>query len=201
LKITEQLNYKAGGNSLNTAKNKMKNLGVTKFAKLASERLIKAEAKINQNIANDAVVIEGILLEVFTNENPFLGETKNKIFFTYSNHYRGNSGMQVSIGSLHHPHVNGRNDLGYIKGVATDLDGYVKLRPLFTLPDRYNTLYLYAPKFRASKNKETYVNQVEDIIKDFEAKLKSLDESRVEKANEILKAKTGLSLIDYIKNI
>jgi hypothetical protein len=200
LKITEQLNHKAGGNSLNAAKNKMKNLKVNQFAKKASEELIKIEARINQDIANDAVVIEGILLEVFTNENPFLGETKNKVFFTYSNHYRGNSGTGMSIGRLNHPHVN-YEDRGYIKGVATDLDGYVKLRSLFSFCERYNPLYLYAPNFRASKNKETYVKQVKDIIEDFAAKLKSLEESRIKKANEILKAKTDLSLKYYIKNI
>lgn len=178
----------------------MTTLKVKQFAKKASEELIKIEARINQDIINDATAIESILLEVFTNENPFFGETKNKVFFTYSNHYRGNSGVWMSIGSVNHPHVN-YEDRGYIKGVATDLEGYIKLRSLITVCEYYNPLYLYAPKFRASKNKESYVKLVNEITLDFAAKLKVMAENRVEKANEILKAKTDLSLKYYIRNI
>lgn len=178
----------------------MTNLKIKSFAKKASEELAKIEARSMEQMAKDAAKIDTILLEIFTNENTYQGEEKNKIFFTYSNHYRGNSGTWMSVGELNHPH-NNYEDRGYIKGVATDLDGYVKLKSLLTVCENYNPIYLYEPKFRASKNKDGYVKLVDDIKAEFAAKLKTLAENRVKKANEILKAKTDLSLKYYIKNI
>ncbi len=178
----------------------MKNAKITSFAKKASEEIVKIEAKINLEIEANATAIDSILLECFTNENPFLGETKNKIFFTYSNHFHANSGVWMSVSHLNHPHIN-YEDRGYIKGVATDLAGYVKLKSLLTICENYNPLYLYEPKFRASKNKEAYVKSVSEIKADFATKLKHLSEKKVEKANEILKAKTDLSIKYYLRDI
>lgn len=176
------------------------NAKVKSFARKASEELVKLEAKINQDIANDAIAIESILLEPFTNENPFQGPTKNKIFFTYSNHYRGNSGTWMSVSSLNHPHTN-YEDRGYIKGVATDLDGYMSLKSLLTACEYYNPLYLHEPKFRASKHRDHYSNMVNEIKSNFAAKKKELEEKRVASASEILKQKTDMSLKFYIRNL
>ena len=65
----------------------------------------------------------------------------------------------------------------------------------------YNSLLLYEPKFRASKNKELHDTAVEAIKAEFEGKVKAMAENRVEALNSALKSKTGLSLKYYIRNI
>lgn len=177
------------------------NAKIKAFAKKASEEIARKEAEINVDIANDATTIDGILLEVFGNESPYVGEVKNKVFFTYSDHYHANSGTWMSVGSLHKPHMN-MDDRGYIKGVATDLDGYVKLRSLLVAEKvYYNPLYLYKPTFKASKKSAEYKNDVERIEAYFAAKLRLMVENKREKAAEKLKEKTNLSLKYYIRDI
>lgn len=104
----------------------MKNKKIKAFKTKLSEIVTEQIERERRATSNHLLSFDDIKFNVFTNEHPFEGEEKNTIFFTYCDHYRGNSGTWMSVGQLGQSHQN-MDDRGYIKGVATDLDGYVKL--------------------------------------------------------------------------
>ena len=178
----------------------MTTLKVNLFSELAAKELARIEAKINSSIEKDALVIESINFELFTCDFPYQGELKNKIFFTYSDHYSANSGTWMNVSKLHHPHTNWE-DRGYIKGVATDLDGYMAIKGLFMENLCYDCLSLHCPSFRKSAHSAEYWAQIATITNNFNHSVKLLEEKRQQAASDLLKSKTNLSLKYYIRNL
>ena len=179
----------------------MKNSETKKYeAKVAS---ILAEQK---NLLTNVVAIhleefETIEFTKFNNKKPYDGELKNKIFFTYSDHYRANSGTRMSVGHLNRPHTY-MEDRGYIKGVATDLDGFIKLRSAKKLIHEFEYVaHLYFPKFRKSKNSEQYIDTCNEIIKDGLAEMNEFILEQQKVMNQKLKEMTGCSLLHYLRDI
>lgn len=144
---------------------------------------------------------ENIELIAFSNTEPYAGELKNKIFLTYSDHYRANSGTWMSVGELSHPHAN-FEDRGYIKGVCTDLEGYMTLRRAKNLGHNLETIsHIYFPSFRKSANKDRYINECTAILNKGVAELNAYVEELNNKMNAALNTMTGCSLLYYIREI
>lgn len=123
---------------------------------------------------------------------------KNKVFLTYSDHYRANSGTCMSVGHLNHPHIN-MDDRGYIKGVATDLDGYLALRSAKMLNHNFDCVApIYFPK---SKNSEQYTDTCNAIVKAGMAELNQFILEKQKVLNQKLKEMTGCSLLHYLRDI
>jgi hypothetical protein len=138
---------------------------------------------------------------IFDETNRYNGILKNKIFFTYCDHYRANSGTNMQIGELVHP--NSLNeDRGYLKGVATDLDGYIKLRSANNLNHNIQVIAsIYFPKFKKSLNSENYKLQCNDIV-DNAIKEMNLFVANFKKLfNDRLFDLTNCSLLHYLRSI
>jgi hypothetical protein len=179
----------------------MKNSEVIKFETKVASILTEQKNRISAVVAKHLEIFGTIELIIFDNEAPYVGELKNKIFLTYSDHYRANLGTWMSVGHLNHPHVN-MDDRGYIKGVATDLDGYLKLRSAKMLNHNLDCVApIYFPKFRNSKNKERYVATCNDAIKLALVELKEFILEQQKVLNEKLKEMTGCSLLHYLREI
>lgn len=142
--------------------------------------------------------VDTIELILFSYSSPYLGQTKNKIFFTYSDHYSANSGVDMEVGKLSHPHMN-YEDRGYIKGVATDLDGYIKLRNAkIALEHNFDIVAkLYFPKLRSQKR----IAEAEAIQNKINTELKEFVKEQFDRINKELQEITGCSLLYYIRNI
>lgn len=174
---------------------------VAQFAAKISQKVAEQKNRIAEDVKRHITNFESIELVTFTNEQPYTGELKNKIFFTYCNHYRGNSGTWMSVGELTHPH-NNYEDRGYIKGVVTDLDGYMKLQSASRLSHNLDCVYgIYYPKFRASKHSQEYKSQCDAIVSNAMNEVNLFVEEQKKVLNERLREMTGCSLLHYLRNI
>lgn len=179
----------------------MKNSETKKFETKVASILTEQKNRITNEVAKHIETFATIELTVFTNENPYSGEFKNRIFLTYSDHYRANLGTWMSVGHLKHPHTN-IDDRGYIKGVATDLDGYLKLRSAKMLNHNFDCVApIYFPKFRKSKNSEAYRNTCNEIFKSGMAELNEFILEQQKVLNQKLNEMTGCSLLHYLRDI
>lgn len=179
----------------------MKNAKIEAFRKKVAEKLHLQKLRLDIQTQENIEALKNILLIPFSNENPFTGDTKNLIFFTYSNHYRGNSGVYQSVCSLHNPHEN-YEDRGYIKGVATDLNGYLALKYAKMMNHNIETvLPLYLPKFTKSKNSYLYSIEVTQLIVQAIEEMDQYRNQKIEEINQYLKSVSGCSLLHYIQNI
>jgi hypothetical protein len=189
------------GQSSRSAEKSTKMKKITEFKSKAQSEIIKQIERIQKDFDEKMLKIESFKFEKFDNETPYLGTMDNKIFFTYSNHYRGNSATWMSVNSLHHPHVN-YEDRGYIKGVVTDLMGYCLLSSVKRIT--HNTgivLSIYFPKFKTSKHSEEYRAKSSEISN--AACLQVQNEcNRLESLiSERIRDLTGCSLLHYIQSI
>jgi hypothetical protein len=171
----------------------MKNIEIRKFEAKVASILIEQKNRIISDVAKHLEIFETIELLKFNNEKPYDGELKNKIFLTYSDHYRANLGTWMSVGQLNEPHI---------KGVATDLDGYLKLRSAKMLNHNLDCVApIYFPKFRNSKNKEQYIETCNDAVKLAINELKEFILEQQKVLNRKLKEMTGCSLLHYLREI
>lgn len=177
----------------------MKNL-IKNYADFAKQELNKISSKIDADFESAKDTLKEIEFDYFTNESPYLGDVKNKIFLTYSNHYSANSGVDMSINRLNHAHAD-YEDRGYLKGVAVDLYNFMKLKGLFSDIFYYDSLYIKRPKFRKSKHSDNYTNQLNAIDLDFNTKIVDLKKDYASKIDAIVKEKFNLSIRYYIKSI
>ena len=168
--------------------------------KCVSLKLAQIES-INKQFNERVNAIENINFATFSYDKPYDGEIINKIFFTYSDHYRGNSGTWMSVCQLHNPHINWE-DRGYIKGVVTDLDGYLKLRHVNSINHNfYNTSGIYFPKFRKSIHKERHIAKCSDLVANIIYELDQIVKEKKDLLNKILHERTACSLLYYLRNI
>jgi hypothetical protein len=176
------------------------------FEAYVNSLIEKEKARLLEQMESFLTRFQSIHLETFTTERPFQGILKNMVLFTYSDHYRGNSGICMSVGKLHWPHKE-YEDRGYIKGVATDLEGYLLLKAAketFSVKesDLKNVFpYYREPKLNQSKNYEVYKNQIEAIENRYTSEILSFNHECLSSLNTFLKAYTGCSLLYYIRNL
>lgn len=191
---------KGGGNSVNTAKIKMKNLKVNQFETKVSEILANQKNSILAQFTKHIATINTIDFAVFSNENQYTGELNNNIFYTYSNCYHANSPLHMSVGNLHHPHSS-FEDRGYIKGVATDLSGYIALRACKLVTNMDIVTGIYFPRFKKSAHSNEYVAACRLIADKAIAELNDFVKLQEDILNSELKKLTGCSLLYYIQTI
>jgi hypothetical protein len=178
-----------------------KNLKVKKFTLEAEKEFNDAIASITRQFDDGVKKINEIEFIVFDNDNPYYGDVKNKIFFTYSNHYWANSPLDMTVSCLHHPHLS-YEDRGYIKGVAVDLDGYIKLRLAGQIISNYsNIMRVSFPRFKKSKHSYDYASECESIIDAFSLKINEFRKKTIGDLNLIIKEKTNCSLLHYLRAI
>jgi hypothetical protein len=179
----------------------MKNQKVRQFELKINQIVSEKKAGILRDANERIASFNEIYFETFTNENPYRGELKNKIFFTYYNHYRANSGTWMEVGELTHPHLS-YEDRGYIKGVATDLDGYMKLKHASYLTHNFDVIFdLYYPHFRKSTHKEEYKSECDSIVSRAMNELNQLVEDQKKVLNNRLNELTGCSLLYYLRSL
>lgn len=168
-----------------------------KLTEIVSQQVERAK----NDTADHLQSFDSIKFVVFNNESPYQGSFSNTIFFTYSDHYRGNSGTWMNVGHLGQPHTN-MDDRGYIKGVATDLDGYMKLRSANRLNHNVEPVAnIYFPRFRKSKHSAEYANTCTAMVNDA---IKAVDDFIITQRavlNERLNSLTGCSLLFYLRDI
>ena len=181
--------------------NKMKTLKVKNFEAKINQIVSGKKQQIINEVTNHLATFETIQFEVFSKEEPYEGETKNKIFFTYCNHYRANLGTWMEVGTLTHPHYS-YEDRGYIKGVATDLEGYMKLKKANGLNHNFAVVFgIYYPRFRKSIHSNQYIAECDYIAKHAMSELDQFVTDQKKAMNEQLKKLTGCSLLHYLRNI
>ena len=188
-------------NAKNLKTKKMKNSKTKKFETKVASILNEQKNRITNDVEKHIEAFATIEMVKFTNEMPYTGDFKNKIFLTYSDHYRANLGTYMSVGQLNHPHTV-MDDRGYIKGIATDLDGYLKLRAAKMLSHNFDCVApIYFPKFRKSKNSEAYIATCKEIVKNGMSELNAfvLDQQKI--MNEKLREITDCSLLHYLREI
>lgn len=171
---------------------------IKEFAEKLNEIVAKEMDRMDSRTDESIIKIDSVTLDSFTNERPYEGSLENAIFFTYNDHYSANSGIHMCVGSLGHAHVN-MDDRGYIKGVATNLSGYMALRSMKPYSNAYMSLYM--PKFRNSKHAATYRTECLNLMSTASAKLDAHKELMNDRINGALKNKTGMSLLYYIRAI
>jgi len=179
----------------------MENSETKKFETKVASILTKKKNRIKNEVEKHIEKFATIEMVKFTNETPYTGDFKNKIFLTYSDHYRANLGTYMSVGQLNHPHTV-MDDRGYIKGIATDLDGYLKLRAAKMLSHNFDCVApIYFPKFRISQNREAYIASCNEIVKNGMSELNAfvLDQQKI--MNEKLREITDCSLLHYLREI
>ena len=179
----------------------MKNATIKKFETQIASILLENKNRITDEVLTHLEEFKSIELIIFNNKNPYCGELKNKIFLIYSDHHNANLGTWMSIGYLKHPHLH-MDDRGYIKGVATDLDGYLKLRSAKMINHNFKKIAsTYFPKFQESKNKEENINTCNVIVNAGIDELNEfiLDQQKV--LNQKLKEMTNCSLLHYLRDI
>jgi hypothetical protein len=179
----------------------MKNLKIKQFEAKIVQIIENQKLQLEKETKNHLSTFEIIDFTIFSNESPFQGEVKNKIFFIYHDHYHANSGTWMQVNELMHSHQN-MEDRGYIKGVATDLDGYLKLRAAKNLNHNLDSIArIYLPRFRNSKHKSKYVEICVELIKSRSNELNEFVEIQKKILNEKLSKMTNCSLLYYIQNI
>jgi hypothetical protein len=179
------------------------------------QKIREFEVKIQNALHNELILLEkrkNTLIEMlnrinllhFDNKNTYDAtpeNLRNKIFFTYNNHYYKNSGTNMYVGLLIHPHAE-IEDRGYIKGCVTDLEGYLVLRMAANIDKEGNLhAFIYMPEFINSKHKDKYVDECNEIIKKANDKLKAHVHKMKDEINQYLKARTNMSLLYYVRNI
>jgi hypothetical protein len=182
-------------------KRKMENSETKKFEIKVASILRHKKNRIANEVEKHIETFANIEMVKFTHEMPYTGDFKNKIFLTYCDHYRYNLGTWMSVGELNHPHTL-MDDRGYIKGIATDLDGYLTLRAAKMLDHNFDCVAaIYFPTFRKSKNSEAYVATCNEIVKNGMSELNAfvLDQKKI--MNEKLREITGCSLLHYLRDI
>lgn len=181
----------------------MKNQKVNKFANKIAELVVAQKNVILEAAQSSIESFSSINFIVFgCGEEGNNIEITNRIIFAYSDHSGGNSGTSMSVCSFyHHPH-NAPYDRGYIKGVSTDLEGYMKLKTAWCIDhDLIALSALYRPFFKKSKNSDSNNNECANIQS---AAIKELDAYVLvqhERMNQQLKALTGCSLLHYMRAI
>lgn len=174
---------------------------INQFQLKLDEIVAKKKSSISEEVLRHLNTFQTISFTTFNNENVYEGELKNKIFFTYHDHYRGNSSTSMQVGELMHPHSN-MDDRGYIKGVATDLDGYLKIRSANYLSHNLDVVWhLYSPHFQKSKHKEEYVAKINQLVKTAMDELNDYVAAQKLTLSNALKEMTGCSLLFYLRNI
>lgn len=180
-------------------KTNMKNTKVDYFRSKASLILAVKKEQVNGCVIKHLDNFDSIRFVLFSNNNQYIGSTKNKFFFTYCNHYNGNSGTNMEICELTHPHVD-YEDRGYLKGVATDLDGYMKLISANDIVDNIDSsLSLYMPHFRNSTHSEKYIVECKTIAQGTILEFEEFIKKKTKILNEKLRELTGCSLLYYIR--
>lgn len=107
----------------------------------------------------------------------------------------------MTVGCVGSPHID-MNDRGYIKGVATDLDGYLKLRSAKNIGHYFDAvIHLHVPRFRKSKFSQIYIDYCNDLIEKAKDELDEFVEEKKHEINVLLHNLTGLSLLNYVRNI
>jgi hypothetical protein len=179
----------------------MKNKKVKQFEAKVAELVVKEKERINNLVAEYLKQFCFIELKVFNTKDPYKGELNNKIFFAYCDHYYANSGLNMQVGELVRPNSL-IEDRGYLKGVATDLRGYLLLRSANSLNSNLcTTKSIYYPKFNQSKNSHIYYTKCDEIVN---YALKEMDNFVLEAKNTMntrLKDLTNMSLLYYVRNI
>jgi hypothetical protein len=179
----------------------MKNLQTKRFEIKVALILEEQKKRLIADVTKHLESIATIDFITFNNDNTYEGYNRNIIFFTYNDHYRGNSGTRMSVGHLCHPHQN-MDDRGYIKGVATDLDGYMKLQSANCINHNLDAVAnIYFPKLRASKHKEQYIATCNRAVNDAILVLNEFVLAQKKVLNEKLKEITGCSLLHYLMDI
>ena len=72
----------------------MKNSETKKFEPKVASLLSEQKKRITNEVEKHIEAFATIEMVKFTNETPYTGDFKNKIFLTYSDHYRANLGSQ-----------------------------------------------------------------------------------------------------------
>lgn len=179
----------------------MRNLKVSKFREKIEEMVSRQIDLLMKLSEQHLQSFDGIHFSTFSNDKPYTGALENRIFFTYSNHYHYNNGASMAVGKLNHPHVS-YEDRGYIKGVATDLDGYCKLRDANLMSHNIeSTLALYRPRFKNSKHKSEYEDKCNSAYEAAMVKLDGFVLTQKKMLNERLKEITRCSLLHYLRSI
>jgi len=180
---------------------KMENSETKKFEIKVASILRHKKNRIANEVEKHIETFASIEMVKFTNERPYTGDFKNKIFLTYCDHYKYNLGTYMSVGQLNHPHTV-MDDRGYIKGIATDLDGYLKLRAAKMLSHNFDCVApIYFPTFRKSKNSEAYVATCKEIVKNGMSELNAFVLEQQKIMNEKLREITDCSLLHYLREI
>lgn len=160
---------------------------LAQFKERMAREVEEETSRMERQAARVLQMFSEITFEKFSNKSPYKGEVENKFFFTYSDHYSGNTGAFMYAGSLHHPHTK-PDDRGYIKGVATDLKGY---RTLLTAHQIGHQIGHFAKDFKLKG----------EFLKCFEEAKKKLDAEEAwhkDTMNKRLKQMTGCSLLSYM---
>jgi len=168
------------------------------FAQQLQKEIETKIEKLNKCFDEDKDIIENLEFQSFSNNNVWKGETKNKIFFTYSDHYRGNCGYWMSIEELNNPHVN-MDDRGYIVGVAVDLNNYRKLSNLLIFPEPI--FFCNIPYFRQSKYAENHKLLCKTIYNTAISNLKTVIDNIKNEIDTEIQKKIGFRMIGLIKPI
>ena len=179
----------------------MENSKTKKFETKVASILTEQKNRLRNDVAKHIETFATIEMVKFTHDTPYTGDFKNKIFLRYSDHYRYNLGTWMSVGELNHPHTL-MDDRGYIKGIATDLDGYLKLRAAKMLDHNFDCLAPgYFPTFRKSKHSEAYVATCNEIVKNGMSELNAFVLEQQKIMNEKLREMTDCSLLHYLRDI
>jgi hypothetical protein len=173
----------------------MKNSTTKKFAKSIIKLINDYKLTIATDFNQFEIKVKEIDLEVFGNDKEYSGETKNKIFFTYDNHYKHNRGESMRVGHVHHAH-RGMDDRGFVKGVATDLQGYLVLRSAAFYDRKINTSL---PRIRKSKYSEAYKAECEAMIIQANKSLTEFISRKKESLNDDLFELTNMNLLNYVE--
>ena len=174
---------------------------IKKFENKLNSLVIEQKENIKKYVQIYMDNFKTIDFTLFNNNNRYTGELKNNIFFTYSDCYRANSPISMMVGNLHNAHIN-MDDRGYIKGVATDLDGYLKLRKAKYLNHNLECIVgIYYPHFRESKNKQQYIDCCNKLIAVRVEELNNYVTEHKALMNEELNTMTDCFLLNYIKEI
>ena len=152
-------------------------------------------------------IAKSLEFQNFGNGKPFNGDTCNLIFLTYSDHASGNAGVWQSVGSLHHHHDDA-DDRGYIKGIALDLNNYLKLREIahnFTRSPKNDDFlgisqYIH-PTFKNTEKNEILRQKANEKEKELKQQLLEIHMRYHQRLNEFLKEKTGISALYYLREI
>lgn len=161
----------------------------------------RIEEKYKQEAIDAIQKLNSVEFQRFTYDNPYTGGVQNKIFLSYSDHYKANSGEYMSVGTLHHPHIN-YDDRGYIKGIALDLHNFCLLRSAIQnrIP-RSHYDWIKTPKFRKSKNSEVFKQQAQEVKESFLAYIDQRNAALETLINWYSRRLTGLTVKYYLGNI